>query len=229
MVHGEGPAAVLAAAGAGNTTALAHRVRRLVTDEDVPPDKILVSSFSRATVADLNRALTSLGTVQADTRTLHSFGLHVLRQADASATSFAEETDSDLDPGTRARILAQHALVDLASDRDANSDVCALSPTELADRIAAWKHSLLHPAPNRGDLPTQLRDRLREHQPENDDLLNLYRRFEKNRRARGWRTYADMLWKSWALLATDASARTGRRVPRPQPGAGRATHSLVSN
>ena len=52
---------VLACPGSGKTTTLLHRIQHLVTT-GVPARKILVLSFSKATVGELRRRLDELGT-----------------------------------------------------------------------------------------------------------------------------------------------------------------------
>lgn len=55
--HDFGPALVFAVAGAGKTTAMVHRVERLVRQRAFTARTILATSFSRAAVADIRKAL----------------------------------------------------------------------------------------------------------------------------------------------------------------------------
>ena len=55
--HDHGPALVFAVAGAGKTTAMVHRIERLVREGVFPAEKILATSFGRANVHDLRREL----------------------------------------------------------------------------------------------------------------------------------------------------------------------------
>ncbi|MCB0162060.1 MAG: UvrD-helicase domain-containing protein, partial [Caldilineaceae bacterium] len=45
--HDTGPALVYAVAGAGKTTAMVHRIARLVGDRIFAPERILATSFNR--------------------------------------------------------------------------------------------------------------------------------------------------------------------------------------
>lgn len=47
VAHNEGPALVFAVAGAGKTTALVHRLERLVREKVFDPRKILANTFSK--------------------------------------------------------------------------------------------------------------------------------------------------------------------------------------
>jgi hypothetical protein len=80
--HNEGPALVFAVAGAGKTTAMVHRIERLVREHIFPAEQILATSFGRANVVDLKRTLAPWPYCRAvDIRTLHSLGLDILRRA----------------------------------------------------------------------------------------------------------------------------------------------------
>ena len=200
--HGEGPAVVRAVPGAGKTTAMAHRIRRLVAERGVAPGQILASSFSRATVQDLEARLDTLGVTGADTRTLHALGLSLLRVASGDVIS-----DDAPAPGTAARILARRALTSLASDRDLDTAELGLSAQDLIDQVAAWKQQLAYPDPDAADLSPAARERAGTAHHENEDVVELYRRYERHRRRTGWLTYADMLRESWVALMHDDALR----------------------
>jgi DNA helicase-2/ATP-dependent DNA helicase PcrA len=55
--HNHGPALVFAVAGAGKTTAMVHRIARLSRERIFAPQRILATSFSRAAVQDIHKAL----------------------------------------------------------------------------------------------------------------------------------------------------------------------------
>ncbi len=54
VLHGDGPLLVIAGAGSGKTRTLASRVARLV-DEGVPPDRVLLLTFTRRAAAEMLR------------------------------------------------------------------------------------------------------------------------------------------------------------------------------
>ena len=80
--HPLGPALVFAVAGAGKTTAMVHRIERLVREGVFAPDRILATSFGTANVDDLKRALRAWPHCRpVDVRTLHSLGYDLVRRA----------------------------------------------------------------------------------------------------------------------------------------------------
>ncbi|MFQ5421260.1 MAG: UvrD-helicase domain-containing protein, partial [Anaerolineae bacterium] len=80
--HNEGPALVFAVAGAGKTTAMVHRIERLVREGVFRPGELLATSFGKATVNDLQTSLARWPHCNGvDTRTLHSLGRDIIRQA----------------------------------------------------------------------------------------------------------------------------------------------------
>ena len=52
--HGDGPLLIVAGAGTGKTTTLAARVAWLVTERAVPPERILLLTYSRRAAKDLS-------------------------------------------------------------------------------------------------------------------------------------------------------------------------------
>jgi DNA helicase-2/ATP-dependent DNA helicase PcrA len=203
--HGTGPAVVRAVPGAGKTTALVHRIRRLVDERDVAPGHILASSFSRATVQDLKTGLNALGVRDVNTRTLHSLGLAVLRRSDRGTVPNRDDAPA---PDAAARILARRALSDLAAERDRPPAELGISAQELVDQVAAWKQQLAYPAPDAAGLSPAAREQVCTATHENEDFVALYRRFESRRRHDDWLTYPDMLREAWRVLLNDDTLRT---------------------
>lgn len=83
--HNYGSARVFAVAGAGKTTAMVHRISRLVGEDIFPPQKILATSFSNASVRDIERELERWAECSdVKTRTLHQVGNYVIKVAKKS-------------------------------------------------------------------------------------------------------------------------------------------------
>lgn len=199
--HTDGPAAVLAVPGAGKTTALVHRIRVLVEERGVAADRVLVCSFNRDTVQDLTDALGALGLHDVRPRTLHSLG-HTLRRASVGAPP-----NDAPDPSTAAHRCARRALREQADERGLAVSDLDVSPSDLVDQVAAWKQKLAYPDLDHADLPASALDVAQEASAANDDLLDLYARFEAYRQRLQWVTYADMLRDGWEALMRDASLR----------------------
>lgn len=69
---------VIAGAGSGKTSVVVGKVKYLVERWGVDPSDILVTSFTRASVDDLESRIKSSGVEGVSTRTFHSLGLRVL-------------------------------------------------------------------------------------------------------------------------------------------------------
>ena len=202
--HGTGPAVVRAVPGAGKTTAMIHRIRYLVEERGVAPGRILASSFSRATVQDLEAGLDTLDVRGVDTRTLHSLALAVLRRGYGHDAARSDDAPS---PDPAARILARRALTSLAADRDLDRTELGLAPQEVADQVAAWKQQLAYPDPDAAGLSPAAREQARTATHENEDFVALYRHYEQHRHSEGWLTYPDMLREAWTALMHDDALR----------------------
>lgn len=81
--HGEGPLLIVAGPGSGKTRVLVQRVAHLVRERNVPPDKILVTTFTKKAAEEMRNRLRALIEEDADALwlgTVHSRCLEVLRQ-----------------------------------------------------------------------------------------------------------------------------------------------------
>ncbi|MFB6249308.1 MAG: ATP-dependent helicase [Salinibacter sp.] len=203
--HDGGPAAVLAVPGAGKTTAVVHRLRALVEEREVPPQRLLASSFNRATVQELSAALGGLGLHGVETRTLHGIGHMILREADAHP-AVRRETDAP-SPDACAYRLARRALREHADEQGLHPGDLSITGSDLVDQVGAWKQQLAYADPGRASLPDAARARVRTAQHENEAFLELYRRFEAHRERQGWLTYPDMLREGWTCLVRDEALR----------------------
>jgi len=88
VLHGDAPLLVVAGAGTGKTTTLAHRVAQLI-GRGVPPERILLLTFARRAAAELLRRVDALlGRAATDRQassrvwggTFHSVATRLLRQ-----------------------------------------------------------------------------------------------------------------------------------------------------
>ena len=82
--HGEGPMMVLAGPGAGKTFVITNRVAYLITELKVPPEEILVVTFSRAAAEEMKErfdALTNYSCSGVRFGTFHSVFFEILKKA----------------------------------------------------------------------------------------------------------------------------------------------------
>ncbi len=79
IVHEEGPARLLAAAGSGKTRVVTHRIARLV-EKGVNPARILALTFSKKAADEMSNRVDALDVRGARVGTWHSLCLQILKQ-----------------------------------------------------------------------------------------------------------------------------------------------------
>ncbi|WP_165774761.1 ATP-dependent helicase [Candidatus Viridilinea mediisalina] len=216
VAHTHGPALVYAVAGAGKTTAMVHRVARLVRDHVFAPERILLSSFNKAAVDDLGRALIPWPACRAVARcTLHGLGYRIVRFA-AEQGVLPPLAEGALKANGEERHLVWAAR-DLARQRKTipSAELDTLDEQDLLDFIGACKGNLSYPNLAAVPLPPAARTVASQaHAPPHLPwYLDLYALHEEVRHARGWLTFDDMLLLSWEALVChpDLLARWQRR------------------
>ena len=206
--HHEGPALVFAVAGAGKTTSMVHRIRHLVDAEGVAPRRILASSFSRATVNDLQTGIHRVGVRGVDARTLHALGRQFIQHAEKAKHLPPRLNQQTVNPADAGRYLAERALRKLAREQDTEPSALGITTGDLADQIAAWKGQLCYADLDAAHLPERAVEQAQQATHENDDYLTLYRYAEAEREDEGWITFADMLMEGWEALMRFKAVRT---------------------
>ncbi len=78
--HHSGPIRVLAPAGSGKTRTLTARIAALI-DRGIPADEILALAFNTRAAQEMSERLQQLGYDRVQTRTFHSLGYEMVRQA----------------------------------------------------------------------------------------------------------------------------------------------------
>ena len=82
--HHEGPALVLAGPGAGKTYVITNRVKTLIEEYKVPPEKILVVTFSKAAAVEMKERFDAMAEgrrLPVRFGTFHSVFFQILRAA----------------------------------------------------------------------------------------------------------------------------------------------------
>jgi DNA helicase-2/ATP-dependent DNA helicase PcrA len=198
--HHEGPAVVFAVAGVGKTTAVVHRVRRLVDERGVDPGDILASSFSQSTAMDLEGGTRELGVSDVDCRTLHSLGRQFVRMAEAGGHQPHRLDATETDPERLSALLAGRARSRLAQEQGLDERDLGIEQRDLVEQIGAWKAQLCYPDLEGAGLPDRARRHASQAEHDNEDLVTLYRYYEEERAREGWITFDDMLLEGWEAL-----------------------------
>ncbi len=205
--HNQGPALVFAVAGAGKTTAMVHRIERLVREQIFPASAILATSFSRATVADLRNALKAWPACRGvNTATLHAVGYRVVQKAvrEGLIDDLRLQEDQNNQAGNNAnnpeRLLLHRTL---ARARQERLDVPAhFDETDFLSFVGLCKGNFRYPGVFPKGLPDAARALLTEAEAPGDwpVYLDLFALFEKVRQEMGILTFDDMLLTAWELM-----------------------------
>lgn len=177
-------ATVLAVAGSGKTTAMAHRIRHLVAERGVPPAAIRAVMFNRAARHDFARKLDALAVRGVRVQTFNALGHAIVGWA---AREGLCEPATLLDEGDAARLVEQ-AIRDL---RRGGGD--AIDPDAASAAIRAWKGLLTPPDHARCTAEPA--------------LVEVYRRFEALRVKARRMTFDDQIGEAVRLLETSPVAR----------------------
>ena len=205
--HNLGPALVYAVAGAGKTTALVHRVARLVRDDIFPARSILVSSFNKDANRQIEAGLhTRAGCRDVRVLTLHALGYAVIKTGMARGHLPAADLSRALsNPYQRERALLMDAMAVARSRRLPMAvRLDALDGDHFLAYVRLNKSRLAYPNLKTVDLPRAAR-RIAQTAapPENVPWYrDLYALFEETRTSQGALTFDDLLLTGWELLVT---------------------------
>lgn len=206
MAHNEGPALVFAVAGAGKTTALVHRLERLVRERVFDPGKILVTSFSRMATDDFKRLLAQFphaGGVRIST--LHALGYRIGRKGAQERLLKLQDNPRDESPD---RLLLNQTLRQArALKAPWAEELENLDPEDFLSYVGAAKGNLQYADLAGTNLPPEaLKVASQARAPrELEWYLDLYKLMERVRQESGLLTYDDMLMTGWELLVRHPS------------------------
>ncbi|MCP5095824.1 MAG: ATP-dependent helicase [Chloroflexi bacterium] len=217
--HNDGPALVFAVAGAGKTTAMVHRIERLVREGVFAPGQILATSFGRANVVDLKNALAPWPHCRhVDGRTLHSLGRDIIKQAQqlGHLRSLRLNQQQNGDGNLEQRLLSQAMAEARRQNLPYKKELDGLDRQDFLDYVGACKGNLLYADFKRVDLPSAARSAAGQAPDPSEQLtwyLDLYRLFERIRVKQGGITFSDMLMTGWEALVTlpDVLAKVQQR------------------
>lgn len=199
VAHNQGSALVFAVAGAGKTTALVHRLERLVRERVFDPRKILATSFSRMAVEDLKRSLARWPHTQAvQVSTLHALGFRIVRKAASEGLLRLVDKEEG----------SEHALLQrsLKRARDLKlpwvAELENLEAEDFLSYVGACKGNLQYADLEAAALPPEALGVASQAKApgELEWYLELYKLLERVRQEEGWLTFDDMLMTGWELL-----------------------------
>ena len=154
IAHRGGRLRVLAGPGTGKTATLVEAVAERITERDVPPESILVLTFSRRAAAELTDRITrrlAITTREPLVRTLHSYAFSLLR---AHAVRSGEPAPRLLAAGESDQMVRELLAGQVESARGAWPD--AIRGALGSPAFAAELRELLLRTAERGITPTRL-------------------------------------------------------------------------
>ena len=199
VAHDLGPALVFAVAGAGKTTTMVRRTERLVRERVFRPERILATSFSKATVTDLKKALSAFPhTSPVHVKTLHGLAYGILREAVKLKVGEAVKLPEDVEGAphailngalalarsSRASFLAELDTLD-RDDFFAYVGGCKATLAFTKERYRELKGTAASEVPRPAILPW---------------YLGLYGLYEQVRLDMGVLTFDDLVPEAWARL-----------------------------
>lgn len=198
--HNSGPALVYAVAGAGKTTAMVHRIERLVREKVFSADSILATAFGKGNERDLRTALEKWPHCRAvRVTTLHALGFEMIRTAHSEglwrgSLNSAEHLDQKL------LNLALHE----ARQRNVSykRELEGLDRQDFLDYVGRCKNRLHYADLAQAKLPanTPLAQQAEAPSTTLSWYLSLYQLYETVRLRMGGITFDDMLMTAWELL-----------------------------
>lgn len=199
--HDEGPALVFAVAGSGKTTAMIHRIERLVREDIFAAQRILATSFNRAAVDELRRRLNAWPHCRpVRTRTLHSLGYYVIRQA-TKKRLIPHLTVEDA-----TNIFHETRRVAWARDVDYREELETVDREDFLSYVSSCKGNLAYADLSGAGLPPHALTVASQAKPPDtlEWYLDFYELFEAVRSRKRWITFDDMLVGGWALMVKHA-------------------------
>ncbi len=209
--HDHGPALVFAVAGAGKTTAMVHRIERLVREKLFAPEQILATSFGRANVTDLKRELRRWRyCANVDGRTLHSLGRDIILYAQKHGT--LRQFNLNKGDSDTTQTLLNFTLAEAFRRKvPYKKELDTLDRQDFLAYVGYCKGNLQYADLRRANLPPQGAQIADNAQPPPGELgwyLDFYRLMEQVRVKSGLITFDDMLLTGWEVLIRHPELQT---------------------
>jgi DNA helicase-2/ATP-dependent DNA helicase PcrA len=208
VAHGDGPLLVIAGAGTGKTTVIAHRIAHLINSKRARPEQVLALTFTEKAAAEMERRVDLLvpyGFTDTWISTFHAFGDRVLREhalvlglspdfrllTEAEQVIFLQEHLFDLpldyfrplgNPMKHVRALLR--LFSRAKDEDISPKEYAAFAEQLEQRAIA--------APEDDILAERARREV--------EIAWIYRRYQELMAREGKLDFGDLMTKTLTLL-----------------------------
>ncbi len=199
--HVNGPALVFAVAGAGKTTAMVHRIKRLISVHSIKPERILATTYSKEGVKDLIDECQKLGIPkELQIKTLHAHARSIISSAKTMkliSDTWKEAVDED--KGIQFSLI-NDALEKIAKEENIYRSDLDIDREEVDEKISYWKANLFYSDLDDLNFPPNILAEIQLAEDPNPQLIKAYKYYEQMRRKGNWYTFDDMLVMGWELL-----------------------------
>ena len=204
VAHNLGPALVFAVAGAGKTTAMAHRIGRLVGERVFPAPQILATTFNRKAAEELRERMVKWpGGDKVDIRTLHSLGGAIVGAAQRRGYLPHLPKEALRRVEQAGEHLLNKALAQARSRKVGYvEELNQFDRQEFLTQLGIWKGQLAYADLATAQLPAAAQKIARQATPPKSKewYLPFYQLYEAVRREEGLLTFDDQLTTGWELL-----------------------------
>lgn len=181
VCHKDGPCLALAGPGAGKTLVLTRRISHLIREESIPPEQILVITFSKAAATEMRERFYSLmgERVPVTFGTFHSVFYAFLRKSGGYAKTRL------LYGNEKRRLLKETIYQCIAKEPE------GISEKRLEQEISYVKNTMLSP------------EKFSEKSDFGKDFSRLFGEYESRKEQNGCIDFDDMLTKTLQMLDAD--------------------------
>ena len=193
VAHIEGPAILCSVAGSGKTRTVIQRLANLMMCHNVPPDKILATTFTRKAAGEMRDRAEKIGCHGVAVHTFHALCMRIIKHD-------SPWQDFEVDDKNRMGIV----LKEITGFRQMNWK--GVDITDLENFISACKNSVVAPGP----FPEFFKAKeLRRHPAwfQDSRFAQAYCDYEEERERRKLLTFDDMLYLAVTLLESDERVR----------------------
>ena len=175
----EGPLLVLAGAGSGKTKVLTTRIAYLIKEKNVHPSSILAITFTNKAAKEMQGRLIGLvgrSALLSQVSTFHSFGLRILKE-NYDLLGY-DKNFSILDSDDSLAVVKKIM-------KDFNIDPKKVSPKAIRNDISSCKNEMV--------MPKDYERIASSNNPYEQDVLRVYKKYEKTLKANNSVDFDDLL------------------------------------
>lgn len=187
--HHLGPALILAGPGSGKTTVITHRVKSLITNHHIPPEKILVVTFTKAAAVNMQQRFQEILKEEKSMKyqeypvtfgTFHSIYFKILR---LSYNYSGNDVISEIEKVDIINEITVRLKIDVPSRKE--------FVYNIVSEISNVKGNMLNP------------EEFHSLHCNREDFIKLFREYEKELKALSKMDFDDLLVKCYGLLQSN--------------------------